>query len=616
MSQGIHESGASKSAARGRSAEGRNMKKLLFISNGTKPDEAEYNFVGEEKLTNFSIPSVEAAFRQGMGVTIGVNRKYPEKLTCKYPVSFYNAEIYRNPFNFKEVYRAYRNACRELRSGDYAAIHCNTPVGGIVGRLAGKKMKVGKVIYTAHGFHFYKGAPLLNRTAFKWVEQFLAHWTDAIITINQEDYEAAQKFHLKKCGKVYKVHGVGIALEDFQAADCDSEALRRELGLGPEDIACISAGDLIERKNYETAIRAIAIAQNPAIHYLICGEGPEREKLEGIARELHIEDKIHWLGFRTDIKELLAASDIFLFTTRQEGLPRSMMEAMASGLPCVASRIRGNTDLLEGTDGGFLCDAADAAAFAEKLNALAGDGELRRTMGRNNLRAIQSYGSDTVLDEIRGIFEEEFGGGHVGYEEYLRGLRQFYPAWMRKRREIGVPEDAVLLISVGELNANKNHQVILSALAKMNDERVYYVLCGTGERAPELKRQARQLGMEGRVLLLGYRTDVRELLKASDIFVMPSRREGLSRSIMEAMASGLPCVVSRIRGNTDLIRAGISGELCGPDDADEFAAALKKLVESRETRERMGAFNRSAIREYDVKIVKREMEEIYRAVLP
>ena len=172
-------------------------------------------------------------------------------------------------------------------------------------------------------------------------------------------------------------------------------------------------GDLIERKNYDTAILAIAEANNPALQYFICGKGPEEEKLKALAESLGVSEQIHFLGFRSDIKELLAAVDIFLFTTKQEGLPRSMMEAMASGLPCVASKIRGNTDLLEGTDGGYLCETIDVSAYAEALNHLANDKILREAMGRNNLITIQKFSIETVNEEIRKVYVSvlsEIGG--------------------------------------------------------------------------------------------------------------------------------------------------------------------------------------------------------------
>ena len=147
------------------------------------------------------------------------------------------------------------------------------------------------------------------------------------------------------------------------------------------------------------------------MQYFICGKGPEEENLKALAESLGVAKQIHFLGFRSDIKELLAAADIFLFTTKQEGLPRSMMEAMASGLPCIASKIRGNTDLLDGTEGGYLCESTDYKDFAEKINILAKDKSLRENAGKSNLITIQKFSTDTVSEEIKEIYSEEFCGG-------------------------------------------------------------------------------------------------------------------------------------------------------------------------------------------------------------
>ena len=285
-------------------------------------------------------------------------------------------------------------------------IHCNTPVGGLVGRLCGKKNKVKKVIYTAHGFHFYKGAPLFNRTVLKWAEMLMAHWTDAILTMNQEDYEAAKKFKLRKDGKVYFVHGVGITLKAFEGLSHLRQQKRDEMGVADDDIVLISMGDLVPRKNYGAAIRAVAKANNPKLHYMICGRGPELENLQALAKELGVEKQIHFLGFRTDVKELLTGADMFLFTTRQEGLPRSMMEAMASGLPCVASAIRGNVDLIENGVNGFVCSTDDVEGYAAAIEKIASDPELRETMRRNNLEKIKQYDITVVEQEIRRIYAD------------------------------------------------------------------------------------------------------------------------------------------------------------------------------------------------------------------
>lgn len=370
------------------------MEKILFISNIAK------------KIGSFSIASIFAAQKCGMQFHMAANwdQAGEEQIRSdekEYNVKIHNIQLDRLPYSFKN-FKAYKQLLEIIKTEGIDYIHCNTPIGGILGRLAGKKCKVKKIIYQAHGFHFYKGAPLKNWLLYYPVEKWLAHYTDVIITINNEDYERAKKFKLRNNGKVYYVPGVGIDTSQYHTdRECRLEK-RKELGLSIDDVALISMGDLIERKNYPVAIKAIAKAKNPKLQYYICGTGPEKEKLMTLAKNRGVERQVHFLGYRDDIKDLLQAADIFLFTTIQEGLSRSLMEAMASGLPCIASKIRGNTDLLNDSNGGILCEDIDD--YVEAINKLTLDIDLRKKMSINNLEAILHYSVDEISQNIKNIY--------------------------------------------------------------------------------------------------------------------------------------------------------------------------------------------------------------------
>lgn len=368
------------------------------------------------RVNNFSYAAMLAAKELGIEFWIAGKWGYAsaaqrEADAEKYGIHIVQLDLDRSPYSMQNRV-AYKQLCDLIRKEHIDAIHCNTPVGGMLGRLAGKACGVDTVIYQVHGFHFYRGAPWLSWCTYYPVEKWLAHKTDALITINHEDYNlACRKMKLRRHGKVYYVPGVGIDVSAYATEESVRPQKRAEMGLSGTEIVLISMGDLIPRKNYDTAIRAIAAAENPALQYLICGKGPEEDSLKALAERLGVAGQIHFLGFRSDIKELLAAADIFLFTTRQEGLPRSMMEAMASGLPCVASRIRGNTDLLEGTDGGFLCDADDAADFADKIRRLAADPALRAGMGAQNRLTLQKFSTAAAKDALEAIYKDSLRGG-------------------------------------------------------------------------------------------------------------------------------------------------------------------------------------------------------------
>ena len=373
------------------------MKKILFISNITK------------RITNFSLPSIKASQNLGYEFHFAANCSEFNDSPEKYNVKLHHIDLDRNPLSKQNII-AYKQMVELIEKEKFEVIHCNTPIGGVLGRLCGKKAGVPKVIYTAHGFHFYKGASLINRTIFKWAEMWMARYTDAIITMNEEDYQAAQKFKLRNNGKVYYVPGVGVDTEMYQLKKVDSNELKNSLGLSLDDIVLIAMGDLIDRKNYASSIKAIAKANNQNLRFLICGKGPKLEALQKLASDLGVEKQIHFLGFRTDIKELLTIADIFLFTTYQEGLPRSMMEAMSAGLPCIASKVRGNVDLIQEGVGGFLRDPDDSEGFAEAINRLALDKALREKMKASNLETIKKFDVENVKKEMFSIYNAEIMG--------------------------------------------------------------------------------------------------------------------------------------------------------------------------------------------------------------
>ena len=371
--------------------------KILFISNIAK------------RVGSFSVASIEAAKECGMEYYYAANweaatieqRKEDED---RFGIHLVHIDLARSPYSLKNI-TAYKQLVKLIKDEGIDYIHCNTPVGGLLGRLAGKKCKVKKVIYQAHGFHFYKGAPLKNWLIYYPIEKWLAHYTDALITINKEDYERAQGFRLRNNGKVYYVPGVGIDLSQYELPENTRELKRKELGLKSTDVALISMGDLIDRKNYPVAIESVAKANNPSLQYFICGKGPEEEKLKKMAVDLSVREQVHFLGFRTDIKELLKASDIFLFTSKQEGLARSMMEAMASGLPCIASRIRGNTDLIDGKNCGFLCETLDEYTNAiSSLITIDNFEELKKSC----LERIKEFSMEAVIADLVNIYKMEF----------------------------------------------------------------------------------------------------------------------------------------------------------------------------------------------------------------
>ena len=376
----------------------------LFISNGRKESVEQELSLTPYHTNSFDTASIGAADEMGWTLYRGINRTNAEMLSCiDYPVHFYNQHIYRNVFDIRNNLIAYRNLKRFLQDHpDIKIIHCNTPIGGIMGRICGH-WAGAKVIYMAHGFHFYKGAPLINRTIFKLIEKVLARYTDVLITINKEDYEVAQNFRLKKDGKVVHVSGVGIDLNSFKNIEVDIIKKKIELNLSVDTTLGIVVGDLNANKNVSTLIKALPLIP-ASFHLLICGKGPLEDDLKKLSYRLGVRDRVHFLGFRSDIKELLFISDMFLFASKREGLPRSIMEAMCCGLPCVVSDIRGNRDLIINNRGGILVAPSDYIGYADAINTIIQDKALAKQMGNHNKEFVKSFSLENVKKELATVY--------------------------------------------------------------------------------------------------------------------------------------------------------------------------------------------------------------------
>ena len=307
----------------------------------------------------------------------------------------------RSPLHKANI-QAIKQIRRLVEENHYDIVHCHTPVAAACTLLACRKLrkKQGvKVFYTAHGFHFYKGAPLKNWLLYYPVEKLCARYTDKLITINQEDFALAQK--KMKAKEVLYVPGVGVDLTRFQNITVDKAAKRRELGIPEDAILLLSVGELNENKNHQVIIQAMGQLHRDDIHYMIAGVGPKEEALKQQAAALGLDGRFHLLGYRKDIDELLAVADCFVFPSYREGLSVSLMEAMASGSPCVVSRIRGNTDLMD-TEGGTLFDPHKVGECVAALKtALDGDPV---TMGQYNQQKIRYFSLENVLDMMRTIY--------------------------------------------------------------------------------------------------------------------------------------------------------------------------------------------------------------------
>lgn len=310
-------------------------------------------------------------------------------------VTIHQIDIARSPFSMRNL-NAYRQLKALMQRERFDLVDCHTPMGGVLARLAAKATKTAPVLYTAHGFHFYKGCPLQNRLIYETIERWLARYTDGLITINEEDYQAAKSFHLR--GKAYKIPGVGIDVKGIHDLKVDRAQKRRELGVPEDAFVMLSVGDLIPRKNHIVALRAFVQANIPNSYYLLCGNGELKGMLQEESRKLNVADRVIFLGFRSDVREILHAVDLFCFPSLQEGLPVALMEAMAAGVPCIASRIRGNVDLLENRDALFTVDNI------EEIQQCIKQFSFRASNQEKNNKSIAKYSAEKVTDKMREVY--------------------------------------------------------------------------------------------------------------------------------------------------------------------------------------------------------------------
>lgn len=324
-------------------------------------------------------------------------------------VRCWNVPFARSPYSLKNL-RAIKTLGRLFRSHRFGLIHVHTPVAGFLGRYLAKATGQGPVLYTAHGFHFYRGAPLRNWLLYYPAERLAAPWTDGLIVINEEDYQAALKMGFRPGENLFYVPGVGVEVEKL-AASASSEGVRDGLGLKAGDIVISCIAEFIPRKNHVFLLEAWSklAGRISSAHLLLVGDGVLRRALERRVKEKGL-NRVHFLGFRRDIPELLGITDIFVLVSRHEGLPRSVMEAMAAGKPVVASKVRGNRDLVEHGRTGFLVEPGDVEGLAGYLETLARDESLRLSLGAAGREKVKDYSSDKVLVEMEAIYSRYLSG--------------------------------------------------------------------------------------------------------------------------------------------------------------------------------------------------------------
>lgn len=352
-------------------------------------------------ILRFHVPYLKWFKEQGYEVHVASNGNSNIPFVDKK----YNIPFERSPYKIAN-FKAYKNLKKIINDNHYNLIHCHTPVGGVVTRLAAKKArkKGTKVIYTAHGFHFFKGSSKKNWLLYFPIEFILARYADVIITINKEDFERARKMF--KATKVEYIPGIGLDTDKIKKVIVDKQAKRKEIGVPADSFIILSIGELNYNKNHETIIKALSKIDNSNVHYVICGKGPLENYLKHLSQKLGLEKQVHLLGYRHDIAEICKIADIFAFPSKREGLGLAALEAMASGLPIVTSNIHGILDYSIDGKTGYTCKPTDVDGFAKAINKLINNEGIRIKMGNFNSEVVEKFNIKKSMTKLTKIYEE------------------------------------------------------------------------------------------------------------------------------------------------------------------------------------------------------------------
>ncbi len=323
----------------------------------------------------------------------------------------YEIPIKRSPAD-KDNLQAYKMLKKIIKENHYDLVHCHTPMGGILARLAAaSERKHGtKVLYTAHGFHFYKGAPIANWLVFYPIELVMSFLTDCLITINDEDYRFAQK--RLKAKDIKKVNGVGYNSDRYYPVSFEEKAdLRKKLGYKNDERLLIYVAEMNANKNQSMLIKTLKLLNEKRndVRLIIAGADNFGGEYKKLAQELDIRNKVDFLGHREDINDLLHASDIAVGSSIREGLPVNVMEALACGLPAVLSDNRGHRVLCINGKNGYIVDVDDFCAMAEKIDMILSDDALYRRLSENAVRLVKPYSKESVLSELTQIYSQYIG---------------------------------------------------------------------------------------------------------------------------------------------------------------------------------------------------------------
>lgn len=378
---------------------GKNMKRALIVA-------ATGGF-----LKGFLISDMKLLQKMGYEVHCAANGNsvstfVPEELFASIGVMFHQIDFSSTSPISKESIKAFKEYKRLLKKYHFDFVHVHTPIPGAIVRIATmhERRKGCVVAYTTHGLTFPKGCSLKKKIVYGSIERICSHITDGIITINNEDFAQMKKM---ACKKVYHINGVGVDTDRYHKCKIDRYSYRNSIGLTDKDIAVLEVGELSERKNHRVIIEALSKLEDERYVFLICGKAMTNfgtyDFLKKYAEEKNV--RVKFLGFRKDIPELNKCADIAVLPSLREGLGLAGIEALASGVPVIGSRVQGIKDYVIDGKTGYLCSPLNAYEFADKIKLLS-DVNLRRSMKNACIDKAEEFRMDISHKQMSEIYEQ------------------------------------------------------------------------------------------------------------------------------------------------------------------------------------------------------------------
>ena len=367
-------------------------KKILLVANVVK-----------EHVLKFHVPTIRYLKEQGWTVDVAASGEEN--------VPYCDRQIRgvwkRSPFT-PDTLRGVKQLRSVIEKEQYDIVYCHTPVGALVARLAAvrARRRGTKVVYFAHGFHFFTGAPLINWLLFYPIERLLARRMDLLITLNDEDYARAKRCFPKRL-PVVQVPGVGVDFSRINVDDAEAarKRLRGEWRIGQDALVLIYVAELIRNKNqkmlFETLIKTKKT--HPDTYLVLVGPDHADGAFQRLAQQMGVADSVIFTGWRKDIGECLHAADIAVASSLREGLALNIVEAMYCGLPVVATDNRGHVPIIRDGENGFLVHVNDSDTMAQRVIALAQDKALRRRMTQHD---VSRYSAEAIAKQIYEILKQ------------------------------------------------------------------------------------------------------------------------------------------------------------------------------------------------------------------